>query len=241
MNKQVIGKIRKHMDLMLDQVTSSARSVIVAGSPGVGKTYNIMERLENSERPYTKASGHSSPLWLYKHLYLNRHEGNILVLDDIDSVMNNNIALNLLKAAMDTLDERVIEWGSNTKLLGELPTDFIFKGKIVWVTNFDDRAVTRQSEKNDHLNAVFSRSTPYRMFYKIDEVRDWCLNVAVNHQLPKAFDKQADRDKMFTFYCENFARFRRQDLRTLHHLIQLYKDHGEKYEDHAEVTLMDDV
>jgi DNA replication protein DnaC len=104
------------------------RSVIVNGPPGVGKSFSVDAYLQQyaQEDTYKVVAGHMTPLSLYGNLYHYRHAGDVLVLDDIDSVFSKIEGINLLKAAMDTKPLRRINWESTSSTIVNLGSSFIY-------------------------------------------------------------------------------------------------------------------
>jgi len=136
------------------------RSVIVNGPPGVGKTFSVDAYLKQhaNEGAYKVVAGHMTPLSLYGNLYQYRNAGDVLVLDDIDSVFSKIEGINLLKAAMDTKPVRKVNWESTSAavLILGLPSGFEFKGSIVLISNI---GFSRKASKlQEHLNALKDRS-----------------------------------------------------------------------------------
>ena len=121
-------------------------SAIISGKGGLGKTYTVMQSLRQAgmcdvsgaetamSEPdqYRVVKGYSTAKGLYRCLYENRD--NLLVLDDTDAVFDNETSLNILKAALDSYDRRIISW--NAEMKGDdLPREFEYKGRIVFITN----------------------------------------------------------------------------------------------------------
>jgi replication-associated recombination protein RarA len=139
-------------------------SVIVSGPGGLGKSYTVNEALEESgledismldpvdrafidkECTYQVVKGYSTAKGLYRTLYENR-EG-VLVFDDCDSVLKDTTSLNLLKAALDSYDQRIISWRADLKD-ADLPQSFEFKGRIIFISNMPSVALDQ---------AILSRS-----------------------------------------------------------------------------------
>src|ERR1700743_214282 len=96
--------------LVQDVVDGDVRSLIVSGPPGFSKSYTVEEVMAANNIKYNIVKGHSRATGLYKMLWDNREEGSILVFDDCDSVFCDEIALNILKTALDTTEERIISW-----------------------------------------------------------------------------------------------------------------------------------
>jgi hypothetical protein len=135
------------------------RSLIVNGPPGVGKSAMVEKFLKEHKSSTQKfVSGHMTLLSLYHNLYQHKDKGQVLVLDDVDSIFSKTEGLNILKAAMDTTRQRRISWESNTMMLSELglPKVFNFNGSVVLITNVGfGGAMTKQMA---HLNALKDRS-----------------------------------------------------------------------------------
>ena len=143
-----------------------AKSVIISGPGGLGKTYSVMEALTkaglkdlsaiteydvgktfDTRKCFKFIKGYSTPKGLYRTLFENRNM--TLVFDDCDSVLRDPVALNLLKSALDSFGKRYISWNAETRGDDSLPTSFEFKGQIVFITNVSldrlDQAVRSRS------------------------------------------------------------------------------------------------
>lgn len=136
------------------------RSVIVNGPPGVGKSFSVDTYLQQyaEEGTYKVAAGHMTPLSLYGNLYQYRNVGDVLVLDDIDSVFSKIEGINLLKAAMDTKPVRRINWESSSAVVVNLglPAYFEFKGSVVLISNIG--FIGKKGKLQEHLDALKDRS-----------------------------------------------------------------------------------
>lgn len=147
-------------------VGSNVRSLIVAGAPGVGKTFILDKKLTEAENTgkiqnYVQIKGSISPIGLYVTLYENRKKGAVIVLDDIDSVFNDEESLNLLKGALDSSEKRRISWMKDSSYLrdSDIPKTFEYEGQIVFITNVDiDAAADRGGKTGNHMAALLSRS-----------------------------------------------------------------------------------
>jgi len=141
------------------------RALIVAGNPGIGKTYTIERALLAATawgnfktrvvHGYARASG------LYGLLYDSREASSILMLDDCDSIFGDETSLNMLKTALDTTKSRHISWLSEYRFKDEngniLPNSFTFDGAVIFVTNMDfERSL--KSRLAPHIEALLSRS-----------------------------------------------------------------------------------
>ncbi len=89
-----------------------------------------------------------SAIGLYSKLYEFSDSKNILVFDDCDSILLDDVALNLLKGALDSGKKRVISWLSESSALRRegIPDRFEFKGSVIFITNlkFDKMKINRE-------------------------------------------------------------------------------------------------
>ena len=88
-------------------------SVLICGAPGVGKTYRVMRKVKASGLNYKVIKGKETPVAFYMDLFHYRHEGDILICDDADDVLTDETITNLIKAATDSSDERIVSYGTS--------------------------------------------------------------------------------------------------------------------------------
>ena len=88
-------------------------SVLICGAPGVGKTYRVMQKVKSSGRNFKVIKGKETALAFYMDLFHFRHEGDILICDDADDVLTDETIINLIKAATDSSDERIVSYGTS--------------------------------------------------------------------------------------------------------------------------------
>jgi len=126
--------IRNLVDMVIKGVQPS---VLITGQPGIGKSYIVKSQLEKAGKvindDYLQISGHSSPLGLYR--LLHDHRDAMIVFDDCDSVLNDDISKNILKAALDSYDKRWVSWYSSKAEQQDLDPSFEFTGRIVFISN----------------------------------------------------------------------------------------------------------
>lgn len=135
-------------------------SLIVTGEGGIGKTYSITSTigesfLENSQ--WVQFKGFSTARGLYNTLFDNN--GKLIVFDDCDSVLEDKVAINILKSALDSYDTRTISWMSKMNKSDEYPNQFNFTGRIIFISNKSkesiDQAILSRSLTVD-LSMTFS-------------------------------------------------------------------------------------
>ena len=107
-----------------DIVDGRSYSMIVAGDPGVGKTYEIKDLLLEKELGYhinniseepnsfVYVKGKITPVELYTTLFY--HRKGILVLDDCDAPLKDPDSINILKAVTDNKLVRHVNWSNST-------------------------------------------------------------------------------------------------------------------------------
>lgn len=204
-------------------------ALIVSGPPGIGKTYNVINQLDsliekNQDFSYNTSKGRISPIELFNKLQINRHKNVVSVFDDCDSIFADKDALNCLKAASDTIPERIITWnvGSSKSKVKE----FIFNGKILIMTNC-------KLAKNPHLRAVIDRFQYFDMQVTNEE------KIAKIVDLGRQYSKSSDVDNARTvikFILKNMANIDedRLSLRMFIKLMGLIESFGkEEFEDYA--------
>lgn len=105
------------LDDLVNMVASGVQpSLMITGMAGIGKTFTVQKRLTkilgSKGDNWIMVKGKSSPMGLYMSLFLNRDK--LIVFDDMDSIFSNKDTINIIKAAVDSYDEREISWISPT-------------------------------------------------------------------------------------------------------------------------------
>ena len=137
-------------DLTTMVVNGATPSIIVCGQGGLGKSHSVTKTIEqNNLEPYEYVffKGYSTARGLYNTLYDNN--GKLIIFDDCDSVLDDKVAVNILKSALDSYDKRTISWMSKVSKSDEYPQHFDFTGRIIFISN-------KSKEKIDE--AILTRS-----------------------------------------------------------------------------------
>jgi len=119
--------------MVINRVTPS---LIVTGEGGLGKTYSIMKAVSDCElwdSEYVVIKGYSTARGLYNTLFDNRDK--IIIFDDCDSILEDRVALNILKGALDSYETRTISWQSRMTRGDEYPNQFNFSGGVIFISN----------------------------------------------------------------------------------------------------------
>jgi hypothetical protein len=180
-------------------------------------------------------------LGLYAKLYEFSESGSVLVFDDCDSVLMDELALNILKAALDSGKRRTIHWNADSSLLNKqgIPNKFDFKGGVIFITNLKFENI-RSKKLQDHLEALQSRC--HYIDLTLDTEHDKYLRIrqiANSGELFRDYDfTDEQQDEILQFMKDNAKRFREMSLRTALKLADLRKSVGSRWQRVAEITVM---
>jgi hypothetical protein len=152
--------------LLKGMIDGTTRSIIISGAPGVGKSFGIDATLKIAQahglvRQVKFIKVTATPISFYQTLYENRREGDIIVLDDADSILETEEGANMLKHATDTLATRTVSYNKESSILADkgIPREFEYKGAIIAATNKDwDREIASGSKMQKHYEALLDRA-----------------------------------------------------------------------------------
>jgi len=238
------------LDEMADAVNEGkVRAMIVSGPPGIGKSFGVERALEKrsmfddiagSKRKFEVVKGAMSAIGLYKKLYEFSGKNNVVCFDDCDAILYDDLALNLLKAALDTGKKRSLHWNTESRtLMAEgMPNSFEFHGGVIFITNikFDN---VKSKKLQDHLQALQSRC--HYLDLTIDSMRDRMLRI---RQICRAgmlekygMPKDVEED-LIQFIFANKHKLREISLRMVLKIADLWKMKPDGYKMLAEQTCM---
>lgn len=239
--------INQRFSFLGDMVSMLAKgdqaSVVVSGPGGLGKSYTVAQALTdagmvdvslldefnigdkiNTAKSFRVIKGYSTPKGLYRTLYENKD--GVVVFDDCDSVLKDPVSLNLLKAALDSYDRRVISWRADMRD-EDLPQAFEFKGRVVFISNLpadalDQAIITRSMAVDVSMTNV----------QKIDRMRFLLNQSGFMPEYEKAHKTDA-LDLINTLQ----DKIKELSLRTLIQVTKIRKSAGAKWKDLAEYTI----
>ena len=230
---EIIDRLRERFSILDDMTRAvkkgDVRAMIVSGPPGVGKSYGVERVLSRHDvfadvaqdeklKKYEVVKGAMSAIGLYKKLYEFSAKKNILVFDDCDSVLLDDLSLNILKAALDSSAKRTIHWNTDSRSLQSegVPNKFEFKGGAIFITNIKFENV-RSKKLRDHLEALESRC--HYLDLTIDTDREKLLRIRQVTQDHNLFETNGfefadyEKDEVIEFIDENKHKMRELSLR----------------------------
>jgi len=253
-DEQAIERIRERFEI-LDEMSKAAtngdiRAMIVSGPPGVGKSYGVEQVIEKAclfdqiagKRLRAEViKGSATALGLYSTLYKYSDPNCVVVFDDCDSILLDDVSLNLLKGALDSGKKRKISWLADSNLLRRegIPDSFNFQGSVIFITNLKFDAMKSQKLR-DHLDALQSRC--HYLDLTLDTQRDKLLRIkqiAADGALFQDMElDQSAQDEIIAFMDLNKNKLRELSLRMAIKVAQLRKSFPDTWTRMARTTCM---
>jgi hypothetical protein len=253
-DEQAMDRIRERFDILHEMtkatVTGDIRAMIVSGPPGVGKSFGVeqeidkatmFDKLAGKRLRAEVVKGSATPIGLYQTLYKYSDENCVVVFDDCDSILLDDVALNLLKGALDSGKKRKISWLSESSSLRRegIPDSFEFKGSAIFITNLKFDKMKSQKLR-DHLDALQSRC--HYLDLTLDTMRDKILRIkqiAKDGVLFADYDfDECVQDDIIDFMDTNQNRLREMSLRMAIKIADLRKSFPNNWKRMAETTCM---
>ncbi|SOK59333.1 Thioredoxin, phage-associated [Yersinia phage fHe-Yen9-03] len=240
-------RIAENFDAMMDTLEcvlnplNPIKSMTITGASGIGKSYNVIKRLKEADESgfcnYHYLNSKCTTLGLYQALWNAREIGSVLLLDDVD-VFDTEDKLNLLKASLETDEERIITYMSTSRHLADndIPTQFDFRGKIVFITNKD---LVKISESNSalspHVDALMTRGVFIDLeIHDNESIMVHIENIMNSTNIVAKFGINSEGAKsILNFMLKNSANLRKPSLRMPVQLAGLFLQYPDKWEVHA--------
>ena len=253
---EIIERLRERFEILDDMTRAvkkgAVRAMIVSGAPGVGKSFGVekvlgkhglMADIANDEKlkKYEIVKGAMSAIGLYSKLYEFSAEKNILVFDDCDSVLLDDLSLNILKAALDTSKKRTISWNTDSRLLRSegVPNSFEFKGGAIFITNINFANI-KSKKLQDHLAALESRCHYIDLTIHTEREKMLRIKQIVGDGMLADYDFSEEQTaNIIEFIDANKKRLRELSLRTVLKTADLMRSFpGDKWQRVAQISLM---
>ena len=248
---EIVERIRERFDMLKDMTKAvkkgSVRAMIVSGPPGVGKSHGVEEVLDRyatmelmgAGKTHEVIKGAMSPIGLYCKLFKMADKGKVVVFDDCDSIFQDDLSLNILKAALDSKKNRWIHWNTDSfKLRNEgVPDKFKFEASAIFITNLKFDKV--KGKLREHLEALESRC--HYMDLTIDSDKDKVLRIKQVVQDGMLDDRKLSEEvktDIMDFVEINKSKLRELSLRTVLKVADLAEAFPKRWEAMAENTVM---
>lgn len=210
---------------------NKVNSLIVAGAPGLGKSYEvnrILIQINNGDYGYVFHRGYIKATHLFRLLWENRACGQTIVLDDVDSIFADETALNILKAALELKETRMVSWGSEKQFTDqdgeEIPRYFDYQGNVIFLTNLNFSELAAGNNKNSaHLSALQSRSLVLDL--KIKTKREIMAKVKLTVRDGMLRSKgltEPEENELLAFMNEHLEKMKEISLRSMEKLAALF-------------------
>jgi len=253
-DEERMAEIAERFEILTEMTKAATagdiRAMIVSGPPGVGKSFGVEQEIEKATLLDQIAGrrlraevikGSATPIGLYQALYKYSDPNCVVVFDDCDSILLDDVSLNLLKGALDSGKKRKISWLADSRILRQegIPDSFNFQGSVIFITNLKFDKMKSQKLR-DHLDALQSRC--HYLDLTLDTMRDKILRI---RQIARSGELFADleltdvaQDEIIGFMDANKNRLREMSLRMAIKIGQLYKSFPTKWQALAQSTCM---
>ncbi len=253
-DEERMAEIAERFEILTDMtkaaISGDIRAMIVSGPPGVGKSFSVerevekatlLDQLAGKRLRAEVVKGSATPIGLYQTLYKYSDPNCMVVFDDCDSILLDDVSLNLLKGALDSGKKRKISWLAESSTLRRegIPDQFEFKGSVIFITNLKFDGMKSQKLK-DHLEALQSRC--HYLDLTLDTMRDKILRIRQIAKAGELFDgydfDPVVQDEIVDFMDENKNRLREMSLRMATKIADLRKSFPLRWKALAQTTCM---
>jgi len=252
-DEQILERLGERFEILTEMTkavkSGDVRAMIVSGPPGVGKSFGVeavlqkdglFDTLAERKPKYEVVKGAMSSIGLYSKLYEFSDAKSVVVFDDCDSILMEDLSLNILKGALDSSERRFISWNTDSRLLRSegIPDRFEFKGAAIFITNIKFEHV-RSKKLRDHLDALESRC--HYIDLQMDTNREKILRIKqiVGEGMLDRYDfGDIQKDEVVEFITLNQDKLRELSLRMVLKIADLRKSFPTNWAAMAKTTCM---
>ena len=252
-DEQILERLGERFEILTEMTkavkSGDVRAMIVSGPPGVGKSFGVeavlqkdglFDTLAERKPRYEVVKGAMSSIGLYSKLYEFSDAKSVVVFDDCDSILMEDLSLNILKGALDSSERRFISWNTDSRLLRSegIPDRFEFKGAAIFITNIKFEHV-RSKKLRDHLDALESRC--HYIDLQMDTNREKILRIKqiVGEGMLDRYEfGEIQKDEVVEFITVNQDKLRELSLRMVLKIADLRKSFPTNWVAMAKTTCM---
>jgi hypothetical protein len=252
-DQQILERLGERFEILTEMTkavkSGDVRAMIVSGPPGVGKSFGVeavlqkdglFDTLAERQPKYEVVKGAMSSIGLYSKLYEHSDAKHVVVFDDCDSILMEDLSLNILKGALDSSERRFISWNTDSRLLRSegIPDRFEFKGAAIFITNIKFEHV-RSKKLRDHLDALESRC--HYIDLQMDTSREKLLRIKqiVSEGMLDRYDfGEIQKDEIVEFITTNQDKLRELSLRMVLKIADLRRSFPNTWQSMARTTCM---
>ena len=252
-DEEILERLGERFEILTEMTKAvkagDVRAMIVSGPPGVGKSFGVeavlqkdglFDTLAERKPKYEVVKGAMSSIGLYSKLYEHSDAKHVVVFDDCDSILMEDLSLNILKGALDSSERRFISWNTDSRLLRSegIPDRFEFKGAAIFITNIKFEHV-RSKKLRDHLDALESRC--HYIDLQMDTNREKLLRIKqiVEQGMLDRYEFGAiQKDEVVEFITTNQDKLRELSLRMVLKIADLRKSFPNNWQSMARTTCM---
>jgi len=170
--------LNEYVDTLIN--SKSIFGLIICGSTGKGKSFNVIKRLNDNglryEKDYVLLNTHCSPMELYEFFY-KYSDNKIIILDDISNLWSEEIKCNILMACLwNPTNKRIVNWLTTSEKL-KVPSQFEFKSKIILLTNHIPEHLETLKSRCFYYELNFNYADTVKLIYEIGKLQRIPLEV----------------------------------------------------------------
>ena len=176
-----IDKFFAYLNQYVDILIKSGKvfGLIIEGDAGLGKTYNVVRRLNTlkleNDKDYVMLNSHISPMEMYEFFW--KHNTKTVVLDDISNLFEDETKVNLLMSALwSPFKKRFMNWQSSTTKI-TAPAQFEFSGKVIILTNRVPTSLDTLKSRCFHYEINFTYEDKIKLLYEIGKAQNIPIDI----------------------------------------------------------------
>lgn len=233
---QRFGFVESVVSMVAKGVQASA---VITGEGGLGKTFTVLKVLKEEgfqdlndaeigstgKNCFIQIKGFSTAKNLFRTLYENNDA--VIVFDDVDSILKCPVSINLLKAALDSYERRIITWGAESRGDDDLPRSFEFTGRVIFISNLDQSKIDQ---------AIRSRSMLIDLSMTLDQKIERMMTLIEDEDFMPEYSSEEKLDAL-QFISDNKESAREISLRSLITVSKLRAHGNENWKDLAKYVL----